>query len=420
MRLLGTSYVSPTTGVITYNEESTINDGNSQIQLSGTSTKDSQIVWHDLTKMFGEGYEPTTIEDFYSRIPEGIDVNAYNEGEVVNMNLGAIKSVGFNAWDEQWELGKLNSRGEPYADNTLIRSKNFTRVIPNETYYFHGTFGYGIYFYDADKNYVKTLYVNNNKLQIPSNAMYLKFNFPTDYGTTYKNDIIVTLVHSGWKQDTDAGYQPYWEDTLPLPIIRKYFPDGMKLAGTAHDEIRFNKTSGKWEYSKGKIKSVDLGSLYYNLDSRFDNAQFYATSSAINNNIRCGRYVTIEGGWDTNKDKTITRTSDGNILIVDTAYTDAASFNAAMQGVMLYYESNDWEWVELDAEDQNFRDYYNVADFGTEQAISSTPSAPFSADIIYQFNAVDMIREHEAEITELQKVIATMQAQLTSLINGGQ
>ena len=31
-----------------------------------------------------------------------------------------------------------------------------------------------------------------------------------------------------------------------------------------------------------------------------------------------------------------------------------------------------------------------------------------------------MVREHEIEITELQKVIATMQAQLTSLINGGQ
>jgi hypothetical protein len=95
-----------------------------------------------------------------------------------------------------------------------------------------------------------------------------------------------------------------------------------------------------------------------------------------------------------------------------------------MQGVMLYYESNDWSWVELDAEDQNFRDYYQVADFGTEEAIPATdaegniiPSAPFSADIIYQFNAVDMIREHELEITELQKVIETMQAQLASFTN---
>ena len=89
-----------------------------------------------------------------------------------------------------------------------------------------------------------------------------------------------------------------------------------------------------------------------------------------------------------------------------------------MSGVMLYYELAEPIVTELDAEDQNFRDYYNVADFGTEQSQSSVPSANFSADIIYQFNAVDMIREHELEITELQNIIATMQAQLTALTNG--
>jgi hypothetical protein len=92
-----------------------------------------------------------------------------------------------------------------------------------------------------------------------------------------------------------------------------------------------------------------------------------------------------------------------------------------MQGVILYYELAEPIVTELDEADQNFRDYYQVADFGTEMSQSNNvPSAPFSADIIYQFNAVDMIREHEIEINELQQVIATMQAQLTALTNGGQ
>lgn len=77
--------------------------------------------------------------------------------------------------------------------------------------------------------------------------------------------------------------------------------------------------------------------------------------------------------------------SNGILRIYTTAYTDAASFKEAMQGVMLYYESNDWEWVELDAEDQNFRDYYQVADFGTEQSQSSVPSAALLADVGYYF-----------------------------------
>ena len=392
---------------------------------------DVSVLFVDLTQMFQAGNEPTTIEEFNARVATlGVDMNAYNEGQVIHCNTESIKSVGDNAWDEQWELGKLNSRGEPYADNTLIRPKNFTRVIPNETYYFHGTFGYGIYFYDADKNYVKTLYVNNNKLQIPSNAMYLKFNFPTDYGTTYNHDIMITLVHSGWKQDTDAGYQEYWQDTLPLPIISKYFPDGMKKAGSAHDEIRFNKASGKWE-KVVRIGEVDMGSLQW---SYFETYGFYAT--APNNmvegnlnyltNLSYSKYANPDRISWSNGDKAITNglSTIGtswvrNICVKDSAYTDVASFKAAMQGVILYYELAEPIVTEIT---DTFRDYYQVADFGTEQAIPAKdaegdiiPSAAFSADIIYQFNAVDMIREHELEITELQNIIATMQAQLASL-----
>ena len=392
---------------------------------------DVSVLFVDLTQMFQAGNEPTTIEEFNARVATlGVDMNAYNEGQVIHCNTESIKSVGDNAWDEQWELGKLNSRGEPYADNTLIRPKNFTRVIPNETYYFHGTFGYGIYFYDADKNYVKTLYVNNNKLQIPSNAMYLKFNFPTDYGTTYKNDMCIRLAHTGYKTD----YEPYWQDILPLPIIRKYFPDGMKKAGSAHDEIRYNKASGKWEYTKsktggGRIKGVDMGSMAWSLDSAnqiftsytiMDLMTHPAEVSERNKGLLCSKYSPSRTYVASTMDDKSWLRIPKSVTIKDTSYTDAASFKAAMAGVILYYESNDWEWVELDAEDQNFRDYYNVADFGTEQSQSSVPSAPFSADIIYQFNAVDMIREHELEITELQNVIATMQAQLTALTNGGQ
>jgi hypothetical protein len=422
--------------------------------LSETLVEGDKIVIYspriiDLTQMFGAGNEPTTIEEFNARKPMIADEYAYNEGEVIHMNTESIKSVGDNAWDEEWELGVLNSTGILTPNDTRIRTKNFTRVIPNETYYFYGHYGWGVYFYDADKNYVTTLYVNNNKLQIPSNAMYLKFNFPTDYGTTYKGDYMISLVHSGWKQDTDAGYQPYWQDILPLPIIRKYFPDGMKSAGTAHDEIRYNKASGKWEYTKsktggGRIKGVRLADLTWTFFQNY--RYFYSNDIAdirVHNTadlfIICNVYGATDWryfvqNYQGNKlpmiaPYTNTATTKTRVNICDTTLADAESLNAHLEetDAMLYYESNDWEWVELDAEDQNFRDYYNVADFGTEEAIPATdaegniiPSANFSADIIYQFNAVDMIREHEIEITELQKVIATMQAQLTALTNGGQ
>lgn len=372
----------------------------------------------DLTKMFQAGNEPSTIEEFNARVATlGIDMYAYNEGQVIHCNTESIKSVGDNAWDEQWEEGAIdNNTGTITPSNSHIRSKNYIKVISGETYNMLGNFI--VIYYDENYNQVDWWSVGGSReLTIPNNVQYLKLYAN---GITYNNGIMISLVHSGWKQDTDAGYQPYWQDILPLPIIRKYFPDGMKKAGTAHDEIRYNKASGKWEYSKGKIKSVDLGTLswYYTADFGGYYSDMLYTANTDFGGI-CSAYPFV-GKYINVNDKEMGVIFGQCILIKDSAYTDAASFKAAMQGVILYYESNDWEWVELDAEDQNFRDYYNVADFGTEMSQSNVPSAAFSADIIYQFNAVDMIREHELEITELQSIIATMQAQLTSLINGGQ
>ena len=404
----------------------------------GTSLNENVIInQYDLTQMFQAGNEPTTIEEFNARVATlGIDMYAHNEGEVIHCNTESIKSVGDNAWDEEWESGRFNTNtGEPNPASG-IRTKNPIKVLPNQSYWCLANNNIFALFWDSEGNLIEKVYYENNYLPIkdkqfttPANADYMVFYVPDIIA--YNHDIMITLVHSGWKQDTDAGYQPYWQDTLPLPIIRKYFPDGMKSAGSAHDEIRFNKASGKWEYSKGRIKSVDLGTLGWLYNSTSGQERFFTigikdvvaqAQDSSKANLVTSRYITDSFGslFSHISDKLIAQHSSGQVVVYDSAYTDVASFKAAMQGVILYYESNDWEWVELDAEDQNFRDYYQVADFGTEQSQSSVPSAAFSADIIYQFNAVDMIREHELEITELQKVIATMQAQLTSLINGGQ
>lgn len=295
----------------------------------------------DLTKMFGAGNEPTTIEDFYRLLPSNIDINEYNEGEVIPFRADGIKSVGDNAWDEEWEVGNISgSTGTNINSDSLLRSKNFIPIIPTEKYYATIAFGQGVFFYDDKKQFIKRLY---NLDSIPQNARYMRFVAPFTYGTTYKNDIMITIRHSGWKQDTDAGYQPYWQDTLPLPIISKYFSDGMKSADSAHDEIRFNKESGKWEAVK-----------------------------------RIGARAYQEG--DADKTDVLT---DGKTTTL--------------------YELAEPIVTEI-AED--FRDYYNVADFGTEMSQSSVPSAPFSADIIYQFNAVDQIRENYNEIEKIKAALA--------------
>ena len=390
----------------------------------------------DLTLMYGAGNEPTTIEEFNARKPIVEDEYAYNEGEVIAFNGESIKSVGDNAWDEEWEQGGIYSHGGFYDTTTSIRSKNFIKVLPNQEYYINrgsDTAGY-IFAYDKDYQQISGwgLYGNKKTFVIPNNAEYVKFCTSAEYGGVYKNDIMIRLDHSGWKSDTGVGYEPYWADTLNLDSrIKAAFPQGM------HKWDKVYNKDGKGYIVKG-TGSVDLGDLEWELKEMFGHPVFISERNQLGgtwaqNAAICSLYVSDDYSLFNGADKTVAFNSGyyGSegwskdlVAISDSAYTDAASFKAAMAGVMLYYELAEPTIIEFD---KPFKMDYKVADFGTEEVIPATdaegniiPSAPFKARTIYQFNAVDMIREHEIEITELQNVIAIMQAQLTSLINGGQ
>ena len=86
---------------------------------------------------------------------------------------------------------------------------------------------------------------------------------------------------------------------------------------------------------------------------------------------------------------------NGNIYFVNTSYTDAASFKAAMQGVILYYELA--EPIVTEIED-DFNLDYEVWNGGTEKIVSDVPTTPLKADIAYGFNAVGKIKELEEKI----------------------
>ena len=101
----------------------------------------------------------------------------------------------------------------------------------------------------------------------------------------------------------------------------------------------------------------------------------------------------------------------GYIQIYDTSLNASsnADFTASIQGVMLVYELDEpivtpiTEPLQLD---------YKVADFGTEKMLSDLPSSPFRADIVYQFNAADRIRDNARNIERLEehtKDMATME-----------
>jgi hypothetical protein len=366
----------------------------------------------NLTQMFGAGNEPTTIEEFYARIPMGVDLNAYNKGEVIHMDVQSIESVGVNQWDEEWELGRVNPDTGTLVVNTKdIRSKNFIRVIPGKDYYFIGNSQYYVVYYDKDYQHVDWWSISSYRvLTIPNNVHYVKLSRLEV--TTYKGDICINLSDTA----INGKYFPYIKRVEDLSIIRKYFPDGMKSAGAAHDAIRYNKESGKWE-KVVRIGEVDMGSL--NWEYMAANQYFFISNAEVGrigmayngvttrpSNVIALPYTSAPTFNTDALDKVMTgpyaNVFSGRFMIKDTSYTDAASFKAAMAGVILYYELAEPIVTELDEADQ-YKDLdYQVWNAGTEKAIADGKSAPLAADITYGFNAIGKIKELESLVAALR------------------
>ena len=372
----------------------------------------------DLTKMFGAGYEPLTLEEFYQRIPQGIDINAYNEGEVVDMRAEGIKSVGFNAWDEEWELGYIDTTtGKKENYGSMVRNKNLIPILPNTQYFANvadnkGDNGYAL-FYDNDGNYLGFAAMGGTdpsfqKVNTPSDAHFMNFFLNGSYGTTYNHDVCISLVHTGYR---NGEYEPYVSEEIALPTLN-YFPQGMRSIGKVCDEITQKQTIQR-------IGAVDLGTLPWFRETGKDGAVIMMSNGIANlavlpsdsttkGNLICAKYITQSAYAVVQNAMGVSINPSGDIIIYDSAYTDTASFASAMKGVILYYELA--EPIVTDIEPILLE--YDAYDFGTEEVIASGKCAPLKASIVYGFNARDTIRNNRESIEELTRRITILEQML--------
>jgi hypothetical protein len=369
--------------------------------------------------MFGAGNEPITIEEFEARKPLGV-TDEYNEGEIISYDgANELQSVGFNAWDEEWEVGGflegVLQNGSNY--NNTIRNKNFIRVIPGGTYRFE--YGGNVYinYFDRNKKYISAKSVlKNDPFTIPENAVYIWFRpGGNTYGVIYNHDICIHLVHSGYR---NGEYKPYEADTLQLPDVKSIkdkvgnllFPYGLLSAGSAHDEITATKAIKR-------IGVVDLGSLGWGYSNYGDTQhdRFVVTKYGFQN-LKPGGYIlcNIYPKGDIQKDKCILTTKYNNevLIIRDTSITNIDDFYTAIQGGILYYELE--EPIEVDLEEP-FNLTYEAWDFGTEELHTEAKTTPLNADISYQFNAVDRIRENTTKASDLEARVLQLEAMLTQM-----
>ena len=141
----------------------------------------------------------------------------YNSGSIESVEVTEKVCVGFNQWDEEWEVGDYNENtGAKYATTTTIRSKNRIKILPSTTYYFNvpydvGSNGIRIFTYDADGNFVRYGRILANTFTTLSNAAYITFALSSTYGTTYNHDICINL-----SSDRNGEYEPYVSHTYDL------------------------------------------------------------------------------------------------------------------------------------------------------------------------------------------------------------
>ena len=297
----------------------------------------------------------------------------------LQLGLNNFKVKSHNIWDEQWELGAYNyTNGEKVNDSGMYRSKNLIPVLQNTTYYWRqpNVQYKRICFYDANRNFISYLNGNaNTEFTTPTGCAFISI---WQSGTTYNNDICINLSSS-----FNGQYEPHGDIAIT---------GGLKGDGSWADILYSNN------HLTNKAKRVNLGDLNW---EKYTNdvtgkISFYATVEGIQQcdvgvagNLLCPKYVTQPAyyvytglSWD----KCIgVHSSYPFIYIADSAYSDAATFKAAMDGVYLDYELAtpiEYELVEPLV--------YSMAAGTTEARVSPNSdglSAPFCCDMTYDANA---------------------------------
>ena len=197
------------------------------------------VVFFDLTAMFG-----SAIADYLYTLESGMagsgiaklkswgfftkDYYAYDAGSLLSVKTSAHKEVGFNQWDEQWELGTWGySSGtiSRISSSTQIRNKNLIPVLPSTQYEINTSSDTSGFFIvkisDANapmkgSSLARVSGSTYKKFTTDADTHWLGFSMAASYGTTYKDDICLHLV---WDGERDGEYEPYEEHAYAIDDV---------------------------------------------------------------------------------------------------------------------------------------------------------------------------------------------------------
>ena len=376
---------------------------NLQLVVKEGVTFDNVTIWpqvFNLTQAFGAGNEPATVAEFERMYPKSY--YPYDAGSLLSVNIDGVKSIGFNQWDEEWELGSYDTTtGEPHTSTTQIRTRNYVPVLPSTQYYaFTAGFNIRVLFYDASGSFISTAptSTNNDIFTTPNNCTQVRFHCASGYGTVYNHDICINISDPS----RNGTYEPYCGIVREIPPST-LFPDGiLRSVESAYDE----RTPTK---DVKRVGVVDLGTLDWAYSARDGGINLFYSTTTLNAvlpatasnvpDIKIAQYTPMSysnafSGTITDKAITLVfaaSSSAGKIYINDSGYSSAASFKEAMNGVMLYYILTTPTEASIDPP---LNLAYPVERGGTELIVipEGEQSATPTMAVVYAYNA-DGVRD---------------------------
>lgn len=344
----------------------------------------------DLTLMFGAGNEPTSVLEFNRLFPK--PYYEYNPGELISSKSSALKSIGQNAFDGEWEIGSLPSGTNVYN----CRSKNFIEVIPGETYALsNGTDvakfttednGWYLYEYDADKNLIKNtskydgLYTPNTvkTFTLTNQTKYVKFYLYSTHADFSTSGFPSTITFRLYWDTPNVPYKAHEKQTVALPNIELRSVPDYANGGEIHD-VAYSSGGGK-----RRVGFVDVSQLnpFYNPNAKawqfpsgsLDGIKAPAGWGDLANAI-CDKYLQIDANHGYNQDVVgYFYINPSGILYINNGSTTTAPTGTIFYELAEETDITDQEnpgWTELVKVDN-----YGTIGYDSEQTIQ-VPQAYF-------------------------------------------
>ncbi len=264
---------------------------------------------------------------------------AYNTGTLENATGVKLVSTGRNLWDEEWEVGAISqTTGANSPSSSELRSKNYTRVVPNTDYYFHrGTYSgtCKIFLYDHEKNYIDYYtFTNGRVLTMPSNCGYLRIVIGA---TTYNHDITISLYYT--PAQGGEGYDKYYPYEEPYVVdtgtmVKPYSagnvrnvkkPSGLEIDYVGSYTFTGNETVSELSLNRYQLSPLSGIAKGYEGDTI---AQFITTT----------KYTPVSRNQNANIDNSICIGGTGLIIIRDTSVANSSALLSYLAGKSIEYE----------------------------------------------------------------------------------